>query len=85
MFLELSMFRDLTEKNKNDSAFQELIKIADVQLDKIDVESSPRLLHSHLPPHLLPKQIWSVRPKVIYIYRNPKDAAISRFHMTKNH
>ncbi|EDW92367.2 LOW QUALITY PROTEIN: uncharacterized protein Dyak_GE14312 [Drosophila yakuba] len=41
---------------------------------------SPRLIKSHLPAWMLPRQIWSKRPKIIYVYRNPKDAAISYFH-----
>lgn len=41
---------------------------------------SPRYIKSHLPLELLPKQLWTKNPKVIYVYRNPKDAAISYFH-----
>jgi hypothetical protein len=33
-----------------------------------------------LPVFLLPDQIWTVKPKIIYTARNPKDAAISFYH-----
>lgn len=32
----------------------------------------------------LPESIWKVNPKIIYVIRNPKDAAISYFHHMKN-
>lgn len=41
---------------------------------------SPRYIKSHMPVELLPKQLWTKNPKIIYVYRNPKDAAISYFH-----
>ncbi|KAK6621133.1 hypothetical protein RUM43_011439 [Polyplax serrata] len=44
---------------------------------------SPRYIKSHLPFHLLPKQLWTVKPKIIYVFRDPKDAAISYFHHFK--
>lgn len=51
--------------------------------DTVDVAAalpSPRVIKSHLPPDLLPTEIWTVKPKIVYVYRNPKDAAISYFH-----
>ncbi|KAG8283883.1 hypothetical protein J6590_007902 [Homalodisca vitripennis] len=44
---------------------------------------SPRFIKSHLPLELLPKQIWTKKPKLVYVFRNPKDAAISYFHHFK--
>ncbi|CAH1390172.1 unnamed protein product [Nezara viridula] len=49
-------------------------------IEKIEKMKSPRFIKSHLPLSLLPKQISVVKPKIIYVYRNPKDAAISFFH-----
>lgn len=45
---------------------------------------SPRYIKTHLPIELLPKQIWTVRPKIIYTARNPKDTAVSFFHHYRN-
>lgn len=41
---------------------------------------SPRVIKSFLPLYFLPKSVWSNGTKIIYIVRNPKDAAVSEFH-----
>ncbi|CAH1389884.1 unnamed protein product [Nezara viridula] len=41
---------------------------------------SPRYIKTHLPVSLLPEQIWTVKPKMIYVTRNPKDVAVSYYH-----
>ncbi|XP_055598747.1 luciferin sulfotransferase-like isoform X2 [Uranotaenia lowii] len=41
---------------------------------------SPRFIKTHLPVALLPDQIWSVKPKMIYVRRNPKAVAVSFYH-----
>lgn len=40
----------------------------------------PRFIKSHLPVDLLPSQLWTVKPKIIYVVRNPKDVAISYYY-----
>ncbi|GAB0094346.1 hypothetical protein DMENIID0001_096320 [Sergentomyia squamirostris] len=50
----------------------------------MNTEVFPRFLKSHLPSHFLPKQLWTVRPKIVYIARNMKDLAMSMFHYHKN-
>jgi len=41
---------------------------------------SPRHLKSHLSAGLLPKEVWTVKPKIIYVARGTKDLAISYYH-----
>lgn len=40
----------------------------------------PRYFKTHLPRDLLPKQIWTKKPKIVYVSRDPKDAAVSYYH-----
>ncbi|KAH8371464.1 hypothetical protein KR093_007559 [Drosophila rubida] len=41
---------------------------------------SPRVIKSHLPLALLPAQLWQKKAKVIYVFRDPKDAWISGYY-----
>uniref|UniRef100_A0A336K653 CSON012871 protein n=1 Tax=Culicoides sonorensis TaxID=179676 RepID=A0A336K653_CULSO len=40
----------------------------------------PRFIKSHLPICFLPDQLWSKAAKIIYVAREPKDAAVSYYH-----
>ncbi|CAG9808647.1 unnamed protein product [Chironomus riparius] len=42
---------------------------------------NPRVIKSHLPVQLLPDQIWTVKPKIIFNSRDPKDNVISFYHL----
>ncbi|KAK3882912.1 hypothetical protein Pcinc_005484 [Petrolisthes cinctipes] len=46
--------------------------------------SSPRTIKSHLHKSLLPENLWKVRPKIVYVSRDPRDVCISYyFHSVK--
>jgi hypothetical protein len=50
----------------------------------VEAASRPRHIKSHLPIFLLPDKLWTVKPKIIYVARNPKDVATSFFHHYRN-
>ncbi|KAM3931638.1 amine sulfotransferase-like [Leptodactylus fuscus] len=54
-------------------------------MNSIDFNSrpSPRLFSSHLPYYLMPRDLKSRKAKIIYVYRNPKDAMLSYYHFFK--
>lgn len=84
MFLENCICFDENEGNKSDEVFNSLVNKLDGLLEEIENAPSPRLIKSHLPAHLLPRDIWTVKPKLIYMDRNVKDVAVSMYHMFKS-
>jgi len=49
-------------------------------LKRVQECKSPRLIKSHLPLALLPTKLWERKNKVIYVFRNPLDAWVSRYY-----
>uniref|UniRef100_A0A182W219 Sulfotransferase domain-containing protein n=1 Tax=Anopheles minimus TaxID=112268 RepID=A0A182W219_9DIPT len=80
--LDYKTARDI--KLNTRSTFIEFGAIADRHsINTIDVASNserPRQIKSHLLLPLLPRQLWTVKPRIIYVARNPKDVAVSYFH-----
>ncbi|KAL3051982.1 hypothetical protein OYC64_002079 [Pagothenia borchgrevinki] len=50
----------------------------------LEQRASPRMLTTHSPYNMMPPSFFEVKPKVIYVMRNPKDVFVSSFfyHMT---
>jgi len=49
-------------------------------VDLVQRMPSPRYIRSHLPLDLLPKQLLTVKPKIFYVARSPKDQCVSFYH-----
>ncbi|CAH1401504.1 unnamed protein product [Nezara viridula] len=47
----------------------------------IESMSSPRLIQTHFPLSLLPKEVNEKNCKIIYVARNPKDVVVSYYHL----
>lgn len=74
----------LFEESNGNKTFQQMIDRCDDQFENYEKKPSPRIFKTHLPPFLAPKAIWTIKPKVIYIARNPKDAIVSLYYMHRN-
>ncbi|KAG5669587.1 hypothetical protein PVAND_017474 [Polypedilum vanderplanki] len=51
---------------------------------KLEEFSRPRTFKTHCPIQFLPTQLYSVKPKIIYISRDVKDVVISMFYYLKD-
>ncbi|XP_048884979.1 sulfotransferase 6B1-like [Brienomyrus brachyistius] len=45
---------------------------------------SPRVLGTHLLPQNMPSSFFAKKTKIVVMFRNPKDTAVSYFHFTNN-
>lgn len=52
-------------------------------LELIQNMKRPRFIKSHLPIAFLPKELWEIKPKIVYVARDAKDAAISWYHFNR--
>ncbi|KAK7873232.1 hypothetical protein R5R35_011312 [Gryllus longicercus] len=62
-----------------DDVKKEILKNVDM-VENSDHLPSPRCIKSHLTKELLPVQLWTKKPKIIYVAREPKDTAVSFFY-----
>lgn len=63
-------------------AFVTKVEIPDT-ITLVEKMQRPRHIKTHLPLALLPKNLWIVKPKIVYVARNPKDVTISFMHHYK--
>uniref|UniRef100_A0A182J6C8 Sulfotransferase domain-containing protein n=1 Tax=Anopheles atroparvus TaxID=41427 RepID=A0A182J6C8_ANOAO len=66
--------------------FFDVSLIHDTQIssfERVRQHPRPRFIKTHLPVSLLPKSYWAVKPKTVYIRRNPKSVAVSYFHHSR--
>lgn len=72
------------EESNGDEQLEMMIKRNDGRVAEYIDLPSPRILKSHLPAFLLPRQIWTTKPRVVYICRNSKDVITSLYYMHRN-
>ncbi|XP_050663980.1 sulfotransferase 1C4-like [Leptidea sinapis] len=76
MDFSLVAFGGETFKNNNSPVLQKL----EPYVHKLRTAPSPRFIKSHLPLSLLPPKLLD-NNKVVYIARDPRDAAVSLYHL----
>ncbi|KAK3605554.1 hypothetical protein CHS0354_013195 [Potamilus streckersoni] len=52
--------------------------------DQIEALESPRILNTHFPLHMLPKDLLEKKRKIIQVMRNPKDIVVSMYNHSKS-
>lgn len=57
--------------------------MADLRYESFEAQTTRRFIKTRLPMQLMPRKIREVGAKVVYIARNPKDAAVSFYHFHK--
>ncbi|XP_062418945.1 cytosolic sulfotransferase 3-like isoform X1 [Pungitius pungitius] len=45
--------------------------------------TTPRLIKTHLPPQFVPKSFWEQNVRIINVFRNAKDSAVSYYHFCR--
>ncbi|XP_053670279.1 luciferin sulfotransferase-like [Anopheles nili] len=55
-------------------------QISQDTITQVEQMHRPRHIKTHLPMALLPAQLWTVRPRIVYCARNPKDMVTSFYH-----
>ncbi|XP_072265383.1 sulfotransferase 6B1-like [Pyxicephalus adspersus] len=67
--------------NKHPSAFIPMIEFkAPNKFEKLKADSSPRVLSTHFHYDNIPKTFFEKKVKILLVFRNPKDTAVSLFH-----
>lgn len=54
--------------------------LASGTLQELSDLPSPRVIQTHLPHDMLPQKVQDGQAKVIYVYRDPRDMAVSMWH-----
>ncbi|VEN43799.1 unnamed protein product [Callosobruchus maculatus] len=89
-FLEFSSFvhketkaEFLEENMKNPEKYKLVQKIDHPRWKILERMTSRRFIKTHLPFSLLPPDLLNTGCKVVYIARNPKDVAVSFYHLNR--
>ncbi|KAH9491790.1 Sulfotransferase 1C4 [Bulinus truncatus] len=60
------------------------LTLKEVGLDIAGSSPSPRVIKTHLPLKLAPREIIEKKPKIVILFRNPKDVCVSYYNFYKS-
>ncbi|PVD32992.1 hypothetical protein C0Q70_08440 [Pomacea canaliculata] len=67
------------QKQKKETMMLEVTAV-----ETIEALPSPRVLNTHLPVRMLPRQLMDKKGRIVFVYRNPKDLFVSMyFHLSQ--
>lgn len=72
-----------TQKFLDEKALEHFNKIFLPKYDRLSEMTTRRFIKTHLPIKLMPRNITDVGAKIVYVARNPKDAAVSFYNFSK--
>ena len=68
-------------KTDNDPVEKEATMFEFLSHGELDSLPSPRVLNSHLWFEQFPAEVTVTKPKLVLLYRDPKDVAVSFYHL----
>lgn len=75
----------LAGKTEYEKRAKEFAMLEASEIETTQQMASPRVLNTHVPVSMLPRQVKDKKPKVIHVYRNVKDLTVSLyFHLKQN-
>ncbi|KAL5275453.1 hypothetical protein ACFFRR_001369 [Megaselia abdita] len=83
-FMHPQVKQELLQANKYDEEHQNFIhRISQSIIPYLDGMSEQRFIKTHLPLSLMPPSVFQENSKIIYVARNPKDVALSYYHLNR--
>lgn len=73
----------MTKVPLEEKATVQLFNLDGAKAEDMDAVPSPRVVHTHMLPHLLPNDALQEGRKIVLVFRNPKDTAVSLYHFLK--
>lgn len=68
-----------------DRRTKDLAMLEATEIERTQKAPSPRVMDTHLPVQMLPRQVKEKRVKIVHVYRNPKDVVVSLYFHTKQY